>query len=208
MPLPHFTQLYMTGSPGGPGTRPQEPVYTNLFEITFLLPVILQAQGRDPVLLLQQATSAPINSTQLTRNLANTKQRFKYSTREFLQTPQDTSGTIAIPFNVNVNEQLNMETFTTLKAWYDLAWNSQNGSLHYKADLIGTIIVNQHDKKGFVLRRVTYQNCQLQNLTWSDLNWEQPGIIQSISATFVWDYFIDEYIDGGFTIQPPQVYVS
>jgi hypothetical protein len=208
MPLPHFTQLYMTGSPGGPGTRPQEPVYTNLFEITFLLPVILQAQGRDPVLLLQQATSAPINSTQLTRNLANTQQRFKYSTREFLQTPQNTSGTIAIPFNVNVNEQLNMETFTTLKAWYDLAWNSQNGSLHYKADLIGTIIVNQHDKKGFVLRRVTYQNCQLQQLSWQDLNWETPAIIQNITATFVWDYFIDEYIDGGFTIQPPSVYVA
>jgi hypothetical protein len=208
MPLPHFTQLYMTGSPGGPGTKPQEPVYTNLFEITFLLPVILQAQGRDPVLLLQQGLRAPINSTQLTRNLTNATQRFKYSTREFLNTPQTTSGAITIPFNVNVNEQLNMETFTTLKAWYDLAWNSQNGSLHYKSDLIGTIIVNQHDKKGFVLRRVTYQNCQLQNLTYADLSWETPGIIPSIDATFVWDYFIDEYIDGGFTIQPPQVYVS
>jgi len=208
MPLPHFTQLYMTGSPGGPGTKPQEPVYTNLFEITFLLPVILQAQGRDPVLLLQQGLRAPINSTQLTRNLTNATQRFKYSTREFLNTPQNTSGTITIPFNVNVNEQLNMETFTTLKAWYDLAWNSQNGSLHYKSDLIGTIIVNQHDKKGYVLRRVTYQNCQLQNLTYADLAWATPGIIDNIDATFVWDYFIDEYIDGGFTIQPPQVYVQ
>lgn len=208
MPLPHFTQLYMTGSPGGPGTKPQEPVYTNLFEITFLLPVILQAQGRDPVLLLQQGLRAPINSTQLTRNLTNATQRFKYSTREFLNTPQNTSGSITIPFNVNVNEQLNMETFTTLKAWYDLAWNSQNGSLHYKSDLIGTIIVNQHDKKGYVLRRVTYQNCQLQNLTYADLAWATPGIIDNIDATFVWDYFIDEYIDGGFTIQPPQVYVQ
>jgi len=208
MPLPHFTQLYMTGSPGGPGTKPQEPVYTNLFEITFLLPVILQAQGRDPVLLLQQGLKAPINTTDLTQTLTNVQQRFKYSTREFLNTPTKTSGTITIPFNVNVNEQLNMEIFTTLKAWYDLAWNSQNGSLHYKSDLIGTIIVNQHDKKGFVLRRVTYQNCQLQTLKYADLDWATPGIITSIDATWTWDYFIDEYIDGGFTIQPPQVYVS
>lgn len=208
MPLPHFTQLYMTGSPGGPGTKPQEPVYTNLFEITFLLPVILQAQGRDPVLLLQQGLKAPINTTDLTQTLTNVQQRFKYSTREFLNTPTKTSGTITIPFNVNVNEQLNMEIFTTLKAWYDLAWNSQNGSLHYKSDLIGTIIVNQHDKKGFVLRRVTYQNCQLQTLKYADLDWATPGIITSIDATWTWDYFIDEYIDGGFTIQPPQVYVQ
>jgi hypothetical protein len=198
----------MTGSPGGPGTKPQEPVYTNLFEITFLLPVILQAQGRDPVLLLQQATSIDINTSDLTRDLGSSQQRFKFSTREYLLTPTETDGEINIKFNVNVNQQLNMEIFTTLKAWYDLLWNSQNGSMHYKSDLIGTIIVNHHDKKGYVLRRVTYQNCQINNLNYKDLDWSQQGIIEGIDAKFYWDYFIDEYIDGGFTIQPPQVYVN
>lgn len=207
MPLPHFTQLYMTGSPGGPGTKPQEVVYTNLFEVTFLLPVILQAQGRDPVLLLQQATKAPIQQTDLTRNIQAKQQYFKYTTREYLMTPDKTDGTITIPFNVNVNEQLNMEVFTTLKAWYDLLWNSQNGSLHYKADLIGTIIVNHHDKKGFVLRRVTYQNCQLQKFTYQNMSWGDNTKILSCDGTWVWDYFVDEYIDNGFVIQPPTVYV-
>ena len=36
MPLPHFTKLSNVGSPGGPGTLPDEVVYLNLFEITFL----------------------------------------------------------------------------------------------------------------------------------------------------------------------------
>ena len=63
MPLPHFTQLLVTGSPGGPGTKPQEPVYLNLFEITFILPTILQAQGRDPILMLQQANSVTLDLT-------------------------------------------------------------------------------------------------------------------------------------------------
>ena len=40
MPLPHFTNLLNTGSPGGPGTLPDEVVYLNLFEVTFVLPVI------------------------------------------------------------------------------------------------------------------------------------------------------------------------
>ena len=208
MPLPHFTQLYMTGSPGGPGTKPQEPVYTNLFEITFLLPTILQAQGRDPVLLLQQATNVEITTSDLTRDLGSQQQRFKFSTREYLLTPTETDGEVNIKFNVNVNQQLNMEVFTTLKAWYDLLWNSQNGTMNYKSDLIGTIIVNQHDKKGFVIRRITYQNCQLNTIDYKDLDWSQQNIIDSITARFYWDYFIDEYVDGGFTIQPPQVYVS
>jgi hypothetical protein len=203
MPLPHFTQLQMTGSPGGPGTQPQEPIYKNLFEVTFILPTILQAQGRDPVLLLQQATNVDLAA--LTPEIASSKQRFKYSERAFLNAgPASTTYEPTIKFNVNVNNQGSMETWNTLKAWYDLAWNSQNGYLHYKADLIGTIIVNQHDKKGLVIRRVTFQNCQLQSITgFGTLQWEQSGGIDECSAKWIADYWIDEYIDNNFTIAPP-----
>lgn len=205
MGLPHFTQISNVGSPGGPGTLPDEVVYLNLFEITFILPVILQAQGRDPILLLENATKAP-DFNQLTDfSIGNQQQRFKYSTREFLTTPAKTSGQINIPFQVNVNQQGSMETWATMKAWYDLVWNSQNGALHYKSDLIGTIIVNQHDKKGVVLRRVTFQNCQLQKLAGYQLDWASQDIVKDVQADFVYDYFIDEYIDQNFTIEPPIV---
>lgn len=204
MGLPHFTQISNVGSPGGPGTLPDEVVYLNLFEITFILPVILQAQGRDPILLLENATKISLGN--LTNfDISNVQQRFKYSTREFLTTPTKTSGELTIPFQVNVNQQGSMETWATMKAWYDLVFNSQNGALHYKSDLIGTIIVNQHDKKGVVLRRVTFQNCQLKTLTGWDLDWSSNAIVQNVDGTFVYDYFIDEYIDQNFTINPPIV---
>ena len=203
MPLQHFTQLQGVGSPGGPGTLPDEVVYLNLFEITFILPVILQAQGRDPILLLQNATKIDLNLTEF--DITSKQQRFKYSTREFLSTPTKTSGEIVIPIQVNVNQQGSMENWNTMKAWYDLAFNSQNGALHYKSDLIGTIIVNQHDKKGVVLRRVTFQNCQLYKLTGFSLDWSSNNIQDNVSGTFTYDYFIDEYIDNNFTINPPLV---
>ena len=201
MPLPHFTQLLMTGSPGGPGTKPQEPVYNNLFEITFILPTILQAQGRDPILMLQQATNINLD---LTKQLDIKDQRFKYSTRAFLTTPSQTHIEFDIKFNVNVNEQGSMETWNTLKAWYDLVWNSQNGTLHYKSDIIGTLVVNQHDRKGVIIRRVTFQNTQLRGVEQMSLDWTNNDI-WSVTANFVADYWIDEYIDGNFTIQPPLV---
>lgn len=201
MPLPHFTQLLMTGSPGGPGTKPQEPVYNNLFEITFILPTILQAQGRDPILMLQQATNINLD---LTKQLDIKDQRFKYSTRAFLTTPSQTHIEFDIKFNVNVNEQGSMETWNTLKAWYDLVWNSQNGTLHYKSDIIGTLVVNQHDRKGVIIRRVTFQNTQLRGVEQMSLDWSNNDI-WSVTANFVADYWIDEYIDGNFTIQPPLV---
>jgi hypothetical protein len=202
MPLPHFTQLLMTGSPGGPGTKPQEPVYKNLFEITFIVPTILQAQGRSAIMLLQQATSIDLN---LTEDIERATQRFKYSTRKFVTTPSDTSKDFTIKFNVNVNEKGAMETWNALKAWYDLVWNSQNGVLHYKADIIGTIIVNEHDRKGLVLRRVTYQNAQIYGIDGISLDWSQNTEIWEVNAKFVADYWIDEYIDGNFVINPPRI---
>ena len=204
MPLPHYTQISNVGSPGGPGTLPEEVIYTNLFEVTFILPSILQAQGRNPLLLLENATK--ISLGELTKfDVSEEVQRFKYSTRAFLTTPTKTHGNLTIPFQVNVNQTSSMEVWNTLKAWYDLLFNSQNGSLHYKSDLIGTIVVNQHDKKGVVIRRVTFQNCQLSKLAGWELDWSTNSIVQDVAGDFVYDYFIYEYIDNGYTIAPPVV---
>lgn len=205
MALPHFTQISNVGSPGGPGTLPDEVVHLNLFEITFILPVLLQAQGRDPLLMLENTTKAPDFSQLTDFSIGNHTQRFKYSTREYLTTPDKTSGEISIPVQVNVNQQGAMETWNTLKSWYDLTFNSQNGALHYKSDMIGTIIVTQHDKKGVVLRRVTFQNCQMKKLGGYQLDWGTNNIWDNAQADFVYDYFIDEYIDQNFSIAPPIV---
>ena len=202
MPLPHFTQLLMTGSPGGPDTKPDEVVYLNLFELTFIFPTILQNQGRDPIMQLQQASSVDMN---LTPDIGVKDQRFKYSTRAFMGTPEKTHIEFTIKHNVNVNDKGNMTTWNTLKAWYDLVWNSQNGTVNYKSDLIGTIIVNQHDKKGVVLRRVTFQNCQMVGLQGYTLDWSSTEILNNVEAKFVADYWIDEYIDGSFVIAPPLI---
>ncbi len=199
MPLPHFANTIQTGAPGGPGTQPDEVVYLNLFEITFILPVSLQA-NRNAILLLQNATKIDLNLTEF--DVTAKPQRFKYSTRMFMTPPTKTDGTLSIPFQVNVNNSGSMETWNTLKAWYDLVFNSQNGSVFYKSDIIGTIIVNQHDKKGVVLRRVTFQNVQITKITGYSLDWSSNNIIENATADFVYDYFIDEYIDNGYAINP------
>jgi hypothetical protein len=205
MPLPHFTNLVVAGAPGGPGTTPQEPVYTNLFEITFVLPTILQSQGRDPIIFLQQALSIDLNTTNIA--LATSEQRWKYTTRKFLNAGPTTTSidSLQVKFNVNVNNSGSMETWAGLRAWYDLGWNSQDGYLHYKADTIGTMIVNQHDKKGLVLRRVTFQNCQLKSVTSPTMDYANQTILGDVTADFCCDYWVDEYIDMDMTVTPPFV---
>jgi hypothetical protein len=146
-----------------------------------------------------------IDLGQTNKAIATSNQRWKYSTRAFLNAgpPETHIESLQVKFNVNVNNQGSMETWTTLKAWYDLVFNSQNGALHYKSDIIATIIVNQHDKKGVVLRRVTFQNVQIKQLAGYALDWSSNNIIESSQADFIYDYFIDEYIDNNFTINPP-----
>lgn len=197
MPLPHFTTVQSHGSTHPNTDQIFEPVYPSLFEVTFVLPSLVQNQGRDPLLLLENALS--ISGLEVHKGLSTAVQRFKYSTRMFLTMPESTSlESVNINFNVNAGNDGDVFNYNALRSWYDLAWNSQNGTLHYKRDIVGTIIVNHHDRKGFVIRRITLHNCQLKNITGflDEVNWDQnTSIIENIGTEFVVDYWTDERID-------------
>lgn len=194
MALPHFSSIPGLGGDGVPGSnvRPQEPVYLGLFEILFVLPSGLLGQNRDVPLLTFQATNISLD---LTKDVGVAEQKFKFVKRKFLTFVDDTSASFTIKFNVNVTSDYNMEVWNTLKAWYDLVWNSQTGYTHYKSDIIGTVVVNQHDKKGVVLRRVTFRNVQLKGVTGFELSFGATEIAD-VTANFEADYWDDEYYDS------------
>tara|TARA_R110000772_G_scaffold4683_1_gene16735 strand:+ start:2566 stop:3195 length:630 start_codon:yes stop_codon:yes gene_type:complete len=196
-PLPHFTQVQSHGSTHPNTSEIYEPVYPSLYEITFVLPSIVQNQGRDPLLLLENAVS--ISGLTVHKDLGSAMQRFKYSTRMFLTMPEDTSlDSVNIGFNVNVGNAGDVFNYNALRSWYDLAWNSQNGTLSYKRDIVGTIIVNHHDRKGYVIRRITLHNCQMKNISGylDDVKWdENTSIVDQIDCEFIVDYWTDERVD-------------
>lgn len=197
MPVPHFTKLQSTNVA-------YEALYPSLFEITFILPQTLQAQGRDPLMLLENAQNIDLP---LTPEITTASQRFKFTTRVYLTLPEKTDMEFGIKFNLNVNDSGSIFVWNTLRAWYDLVWNSQTGSTGYKKDIVGTILVNVHDKEGFVIRRVTYQNVQLKGLDQMSFAYDQStSIHEPVEAKFVSDYWDDEFIDNNNVITPPNVY--
>lgn len=207
MPIPHFQGGTLQPAHKGIITSQRlfEPVHKNLFEISFVLPAILQAQGRDPYLMLENATSIDIGN--LTPEVAYTTQQFKYSTRVFMNTPTQTHTDFDINFNVNIADAGDVFVYNTLRAWYDLVWDSQNGTLMYKRDIVGTIIVNHHDRKGYVIRRVTYNNCMPQVITdFTSLNFSESDILETINCKWVSDYWTDEKIDTNSQVQLPNIY--
>lgn len=185
--LPHFTNVVTANSLF-------EPIYKNLFEITVTIPALISGDldSQQPIVLLENATNIKIDTT---KNIAPVKQNFKYSTRTYATVPSKSIIDFDITFNMNQNEQKTVETWAILKRWYDLAWNSQTGELHYKRDMIGQVTANIHDRTGEVIRRVDFVNCQLQGLSGWDFNWANGGSIQNTTANFVADYWIDSYFE-------------
>ena len=185
MALPHFRNLISSNTKW-------EPVYKNLFEITVTLPTIVATPNAQRI-LLENATDISLDVTN--KPLAVGTQRFKYSTRAYLQTPSETDVNFRIKFNINQNDKKVIEQWEHLKRWYDLIWNSQTGELHYKNDYIGQITAQIHDRTGEVIRRVDFVNAYILSLGGFNLTWDGGGLITNVEAEFQADYFNDTYFD-------------
>jgi hypothetical protein len=189
MALSHFTNTTPTA------TNLFEPLYGNLFEITFNFPTILGFKNNQTEMNMMMLNARNIK-LDLTKNLKIHEQYFKYSGRQFLNVNRENSiiKDMDINFNVNVDDKFSMTTWNLLKKWYDLAWNSQTGELHYKREMIGEIIVHVHDRQGVVLRRVEFKNVQLFGIKEQEYSWEDEKILDT-NAKFIADYWIDSYFD-------------
>lgn len=185
MPLAHFTNIESSN-------RLWEPVHKNLFEVNFTLPTSIAEEGIAN-LLLENALTVNLPTYP---SLGTQEQRFKYSTRLYVQMPDKTSkDDISITFNLLKNDNHQVFLFRKLKDWYDLSWNNETGELNYKATTLGTITVNVHDKDGIIIRRVIYHNAVLTNFSgWEDLDWSSTGDIAGpLSCNFAADYWEDFY---------------
>jgi len=184
MPLAHYTNIQSH-------YKNFEPVFKNLYEVIIVLPTAIQALHDDYQTLLLENTIK--TSFPKYPSLGTAEQRFKFSTRKFVTFPPGTSTDLSITFNMNQNDDYQVFTWRILKDWYDLLWNNEDGSTHYKKNSIGDIVVHQHDKEGHVIRRVTYYNCQITDISgWEDLDWAGTDIA-SLDVKFIADYWSDMY---------------
>jgi hypothetical protein len=185
--LAHFSNVTPTA------TDLHEPLYQNLFEVTFSFPTILGLSPADEQTMMINARNIDLN---LTQDMNTAEQYFKYSGRLFLATKKENSTIkdMKIKFNVNVDDRFSIRTWNYLKKWYDLGWNSQTGELHYKREMVGTIVAHIHDRQGVVVRRVEFRNVQLVGLKGMTFDWGEENIIDG-EVSLMADYWIDQYFD-------------
>lgn len=171
-----------------------EPVYDNLFEVVFTFPETIGLGNDEVNMMMLNTTSINVDTT---KDLKVHEQRFKYSGRLYLgtETGNSTIKDLKLDFNINMStDTFSMNTWNYMKKWYDLAWNSQNGTLHYKRDMIGDMVVSIHSRTGKVIRRVEYKNVQVKRVSEQSYSWTNESIIAG-SVNVVSDYWIDSYFD-------------
>lgn len=186
MALPHFTNI-------DSHKNKWEVIHKSLYEVDIILPAAIADLHPNATHLLLENTTE-INMPKYP-TLAKAQQRFKYSTRLFTMLPESTSfEDLTIKFNLNQNDQKQIFNFRMMKDWYDLAFNNEDGSVSYKKDMIGDVIIYQHDKAGEVIRRVTCFNVMLYDFAGvEELQWEATGDIQDLTCKFYCDYWSDFY---------------
>jgi hypothetical protein len=190
MALPHFKNIRTANTL-------REPVFQNLFEVVVDMPAVIRTTGSQRILLENATSFTKLDF--ITPTLGTQEQRFKYSTRAYLLTPnaEDTAPKFNIKFNINQNDKKSVEVWALMKRWYDLVWNSQTGELHYKADLVGQITVHIHDRTGEVIRRIDMINAQITGIDgFSNWDWKNNSIMKDIDVSFECDYFVDTYFDA------------
>lgn len=182
MPLPHFTNV-------DSHNKNWEPTHKSLYEVDIILPpAIADLHKKAGTLLLENTTA--VNFPKYP-TLGKAMQRFKYSTRLFTMMPESTSfEDLSIKFNLNQNEQKQIFVYKMMKDWYDLGWNNEDGSVSYKKDMIGDVIIYQHDKIGEVIRRVTCHNAMLYDFSgMEDMDWSETSAVQELTCKFYCDYW-------------------
>ena len=188
MPLAHFTNIETA-------MNLHEPIYKNLFEVRIKLPNALTANNPPDIatkLLMENAIKV---SLPIYPDLQVQTQRFKYSTRLYPTTPEETSiKSTEIQFNLNQDKLSNsVFVFRMLKDWYDLVWNNETGQLSYKRNLMSPMVtIDVHDREGRVIRRINWINVWIINFTgFEEFDWSTSDIQNPLTAKFAVDYWND-----------------
>lgn len=178
--LPHYSSVKAAN-------RKEEPIYMNLFEVTFQLPSSLD--GGETLTQSAKSVGLPTHP-----EIGTAQQSYKYSKRTYLTFPTETGFQTDVIFNVNLNENNSPYVFAKLDELYKLGYNPATGETALKQDYAFTTTVDVHNKVGEVLRRVTMKDCKLTSLSQMDLDWDSGDTLFEVTASIQCDFYDDAIV--------------
>ena len=176
MALPHWDNSIAA-------TNYYEPIFQNQFEVIITPP---SAITDNTDILVEQVIS--IKGLPEFFSKAPVKQGFKFSDRHFAAaTPDKTSASLTVEFEVNLDSSNNMYVYNTLRGWSDLIYDPANGRQGLKKDYVGEMSVVIFNKAGEIFRQFNFSSVFLEKpFNPMDLGYRKDELYK-LSATFIAD---------------------
>lgn len=128
MPLPHITN-----TPSG--INKYEPLYKNIFEVSFTLPRPLQDEFNADIAILSSQVLSISGLDVADKGVERTSQKGYGVTRSYLNSKiDDTSFDITVTFALNLRNGTDNFVYKLLKAWKNLGYNLETGETALKTD--------------------------------------------------------------------------
>jgi hypothetical protein len=180
------------------GVSNLEPLYDNLFEVVITPPDIIannpEWSGVGRELLLENITAIRGLDVDKLPNIVT--QNFKGSQRNFIaNNPDDTTVTVSIDWELNLNEANQNFVYNALRSWSDLLYDPLTAARSLKAEYVspaGLSVTNFH-RKEVVNRKIEIKNIFVaEPIPAFDKNYG-TGDLETLTISFIGDYFNNAY---------------
>lgn len=128
-----------------------EPVTNNMFEVTLFTP-----DNFETGLLLEHVKS--VGGLALNQTWDAKEQKYKYATRSYAGTPDQTAIDVTMSFTLNLNDANENYIFNEMRRWRNRVWNPQTGEMGLKRDYCGSALIVVHNRVGDIYRRIVLKD--------------------------------------------------
>lgn len=134
-----------------------EVVNPAFFEVTLLPPALDGSNVGIAQLLLEHVISIS-GLDGVNPQVGTVIQKYKQADRVYAGVPESTHLELSMTFSLNLNDSNENYIYTTLRKWYNKAFNPANGAYGVKKDYCGSMVIVEYNRDGSIWRRINAVN--------------------------------------------------
>lgn len=171
-----------------------EVVNPAMFEVTILPPTLEGNNNQTTQLLLEHVISIS-GLDGLNPAMGTVIQKFKQADRVYLGVPETTHLELGMTFSLNLNDANENYIYTSLRKWYNKAFNPATGSYGIKKEYCGSMVIVEYNRDGSIWRKTTCINViPGQPTGMNERNINSGNEANELSMTFMADCWNDQTV--------------
>ena len=172
-----------------------EVVNPAMFEVTLLPPTLDGQQDDKTTQLLLEHVRSISGLDGLNPAMGIVIQKYKQAERDYLGVPEQTHLELQMTFSLNLNDSNENYIYTTLRKWYNKAFNPATGQYGLKKDYSGSMVIVEYNRDGSIWRKISCTNViPGQPTGMNDRNYDSGNEAYELSITFNCDGWLDETV--------------